>query len=445
LMSQDDPKGYYSQLGVAPSASAEAIKAAYRQLAKKLHPDIDRDAGAKARFQAVNAAYSTLSNPELRGAYDALRYANPAPLARDHKEEVEPICCSRCGKITAQPRSLVFYRVVSLILVTMRHPVQGIFCSACAHRTALYASFVSAVVGWWGFPWGPIWTIGSIFNNASGGKNSSAVEEKLIWYNALAFLSKGKLAISYALAQQSRRAEDSQIAISALKLIEYLQAAGVPATSRALKNPWGPRARTWLMHLGLLIVVPGTICVAIWQDEIQKKISNDTSVASPLLQKSPSAAPTAVPTRAQEKAQIPKCVFPPENGAVLTDNLRSKQKGHGLEIRNGTGGNAIVKVRDGNTGYLFASFYVAKGSVASFDNLPDGIYRFQYAFGDDLRADCRNFVQTTSASQFPDIETLHTQRTQNQIQRSRLSYTLYSVPSGNVRPETLDVAKFNAD
>lgn len=385
-MSRDDPKGYYSQLGVASSASAEAIKAAYRQLAKKLHPDIDRDAGAKARFQAVSEAYSVLSDPELRGAYDALRYANPASSPRDHSEEVEPICCSRCGRVTAQPRSLVFYRVISLILVTMRTPVQGIYCSACAKRTALLTSFISAIAGWWGFPWGPIWTIGSIFKNASGGKYSTAVEEKLIWYNALAFLSKGRLAISYALAQQSRKAEESQIAINALKLMEHLQAAGVPATSPLLKNPWSPSAGTWLLHLGLLVAVPGTICLAIWQDEIQKGVPKKASA----------------PTKAPEKAQIPKCVFPPENGAVLTSNLRSKETGHVLEIRNGSGGNAIVKIRDASTDHLFASFFVAKGSVSYF-NLPDGTYRFQYAFGNDLRADCRNFVQVASAAQFPDV------------------------------------------
>jgi hypothetical protein len=226
--------------------------------------------------------------------------------------------------------------------------------------------------------------------------------------------------------------------------MEHLQAAGVPATSPPLKNPWGTGASAWLVHLGLLVAVPSAICLAIWQDEIQKGVSNNSSFASTPPQKSSSVVARA-PTKAPEKAQISKCVFPPENGATLTNHLRSKETGHVLEIRNGSGGNAIVKVRDASTGYLFASFYVAKGGVASFNNLPDGTYRFQYAFGDDLRADCRNFIHVVSAAQFPDIESLYTQRTQNQIQYSHLSYTLYSVPSGNVRPETLDVEKFNAD
>ena len=114
-----DPKGYYARLGVPPNAGADEIKAAYRQLAKKLHPDVNKRPDAKTLFQAITEAYSILSDPELRSTYDASKYATTwEPQA----QELDPICCSRCGKVTAQPRSAVFYRVVSLLLVTMRTP-----------------------------------------------------------------------------------------------------------------------------------------------------------------------------------------------------------------------------------------------------------------------------------------------------------------------------------
>jgi DnaJ domain len=134
MASVKDPKGYYARLGVTASANAADIKKAYRQLAKAIHPDISRDAGAKARFQEINEAYAVLSDPDLRNKYDALQYSNPEPQKREANPE--PICCSRCGKITAQPRSTVFFRVVSLVLVTTRTPVQGIFCSLCARKAA---------------------------------------------------------------------------------------------------------------------------------------------------------------------------------------------------------------------------------------------------------------------------------------------------------------------
>ncbi|KAH2823188.1 hypothetical protein KXV85_001816, partial [Aspergillus fumigatus] len=108
-MTDRDPKGYYRRLAVEPEASADTIKAAFRQLAKKLHPDINKDANAKLLFQAINEAYDVLSNPDSRARYDSLAYSKPATQAQ--QTQIDPICCSRCGKTTAQPRSTVFYRV----------------------------------------------------------------------------------------------------------------------------------------------------------------------------------------------------------------------------------------------------------------------------------------------------------------------------------------------
>ena len=64
-------KDYYAVLGVDREASPDQIKKAYRQLAKRFHPDVNGgDAQAEARFKQIHEAYSTLGNPELRAAYN---------------------------------------------------------------------------------------------------------------------------------------------------------------------------------------------------------------------------------------------------------------------------------------------------------------------------------------------------------------------------------------
>lgn len=67
-------KNYYSILGVSEDASQEEIKRAYRELAKKYHPDKTRgDKKAEERFKEINEAYGILSDPEKRKKYDQLR------------------------------------------------------------------------------------------------------------------------------------------------------------------------------------------------------------------------------------------------------------------------------------------------------------------------------------------------------------------------------------
>ena len=65
-------KDYYQTLGVARDASEEAIKRAYRKLARKYHPDVSKERNAEERFKEVSEAYETLRDVEKRRAYDQL-------------------------------------------------------------------------------------------------------------------------------------------------------------------------------------------------------------------------------------------------------------------------------------------------------------------------------------------------------------------------------------
>lgn len=64
---------YYTVLGVAPDASKDDIKRAFKVLARKYHPDVSTEDDAQAKFQAVSEAYEILKDSEKRAEYDDLR------------------------------------------------------------------------------------------------------------------------------------------------------------------------------------------------------------------------------------------------------------------------------------------------------------------------------------------------------------------------------------
>ena len=61
---------FYAELGVAKGASDADIKRAYRNLARKYHPDVNDDAEAEARFKRIGQAYAVLSDSAKRARYD---------------------------------------------------------------------------------------------------------------------------------------------------------------------------------------------------------------------------------------------------------------------------------------------------------------------------------------------------------------------------------------
>ncbi len=69
-------RDYYEVLGVNKNSSADEIKRAYRKLAKKYHPDVNKEPDAEEKFKEVQEAYEVLSDGNKKAAYD--RYGHAA-------------------------------------------------------------------------------------------------------------------------------------------------------------------------------------------------------------------------------------------------------------------------------------------------------------------------------------------------------------------------------
>merc|ERR1719460_2408658 len=84
---------YYGRLGVTRNAEDKDIKNAYRKAARQWHPDVNPSEEAKEKFQAINEAYSVLSDKDLRARYDQFGEAGVkgqgAPNMQDFDLEID--------------------------------------------------------------------------------------------------------------------------------------------------------------------------------------------------------------------------------------------------------------------------------------------------------------------------------------------------------------------
>ena len=75
-----DKRDYYEVLGIQKGASADEIKKAYRQMAKKYHPDVNKnDPNAEEKFKEINEAYEILSDSDKKARYDQYGHAGVDP------------------------------------------------------------------------------------------------------------------------------------------------------------------------------------------------------------------------------------------------------------------------------------------------------------------------------------------------------------------------------
>lgn len=457
-----DPQGLYATLGVGPLADASEIKAAYRQQAKRLHPDINPAEQAAHDFIELTRAYRILRDGKRRSLYDATACSPAlADLIDPRDPNPKPLHCSRCGKVTAQPRYLRFHQVKTFLLWGRKTTVVGIFCRDCADRTAIAASTVTWLLGWWG-PLGPYRTIKALLRNLRGGDKPRTDNLWVLLHQARAFLAQDDKDIAVGLAEQAqsfaRNGEERN------RIAEIIRAAGKSTNpfARRLLNRWNPWSYAGLIQalpLAALVVAGGVAAavmlyhsqtesvtamitihpaqagetrhVAIDVLKVRQGPTNGDPVVA-LLDRfatvqvmdsvsggewvrilTPSGVTGYVPARylfggPGEDSKNRWC-SDQKGTALRTGDILMRRSGgeNRLSVKNDTDHDAVVRLKTQN-GRTLLAFFIAAGSDTLVNGIPAGTFRAVFATGHEYSRACGVFLEEMQTYIVPTAQVFQT-------------------------------------
>lgn len=432
-MSITDPNGYYSILELKPDAADSEIKSAYYRKAKQTHPDQNSSSDAKRKFQLVHEAYSILKDPSLRAKYDTSSIeTSSSPTKTDSKQSVDPIICSCCGALSAQPRYVIFYEVHSIVLMTTRHIIQGIFCSTCAKKKAVKSLAGTWLAGWWGIPYGPLYSIEAIFINSLGGKKPSYVNAKLLAHQAWYFATTGEIDIGRAtavdalnfvrkpLGKEPMNTDEKRLESQIQILLNTLNKNAKIKIIR-LQNSWTPLRRPICIQLIIALIIGSFIWRSATDDShytpSKTYYSNPprTALYPPPSQKPIYARPITAPNGKEW----------PLSAGYIENYPRENAKGLSSVTIDNSRNNSDVFVKlvflNGLKNTPVRTFFIPAYESFTLKNITAGKYDIRYQ---DLDSGNR-----TASEEF----TLEEIKDYSGTQFSNITITLYKVQNGNMR------------
>src|SRR5438876_758130 len=114
--------------------------------------------------------------------------------------------CQKCSTIDSTLTASVFNYAASAVFFSVRRVgSSGIFCAACRRKEAIKWSLLTAVLGWWGVPWGPIFTIQTLVRNARGGRQDKNLNAELLKAAGEALAARGETSEAIRALEASAR------------------------------------------------------------------------------------------------------------------------------------------------------------------------------------------------------------------------------------------------
>lgn len=499
LRSARDSKGYYAVLGLAPGAELSAIKTAYRERVKEVHPDRNASAGAAEEFQKLSEAYQVLRDMVRRAEYDSAGSGSDAGMDDDDlNSPAIPLACGTCGKVTAQPRYVVFHRVKSYLLWAKRFRLEGIFCRDCADRAAVRASTSTWAWGWWSPP-GLILTPLALIRNMLGGTKPARDNARLLIRQARAFFERGELDIARSLTDQAVRYARDPASLQRVEDLRF-KAAGFPG--RRLKDRWRLGGGAFLAQLMPLVALPvvAGVFVLIWNKPWDQPVAagvagihvvpaevgeirhvavtelkvrqapGDTAPVVALLDRFATATVVAAPEDAQwTKVRTPagilgwvpsRALYVGTGGAMKLEwcaenqgprpgageALSRRASGdHRLMIHNDGRKDAVVKLKT-QSGSTVVSYFIPATFNMVVTGIPEGTYLIEFATGSAWSRACGLFVDDMTALRMPYTVTFRHLSVARAASVSTLpSVTLIAAPGDAKAARSIDDERFIAD
>lgn len=396
---RDDPAGHYTTLGIDPDASDEAITAAFRAAARRVHPDVP-GTGDAAAFMRVREAYDVLADPDRRAAYD-----RDSQHATDRETEIGAEPDSNAGANGDDDALMPEAAEVEIPAVPWPRPT-GLSVGLWAGGAAVALAALAIGVGGLGRfrpPPTPARTVGP-------GPTSLAPMTP----------PPSAPAASQPAVPQPAAAPSPAPAGDAAS--GYILPAGGPATlwrhspSDNRYLPAGQLGAFTPLATGHLPAEGGMVAV-------RTPDGHEGFVYADRL--APGDAATA------ERA---RCIYdagaPPGNNEILT------RRGSGtaaVQVQNLRDQPAVLKLRDA-TGQLAASVFIAPRGTVALDHLPPGEYRPEFAFGELWSHSCGRFMAGMRPQRFAGFD---------RLDETATAQTQYTLPPDDAVDETDD--EFNRE
>lgn len=467
-----DPLGYYQALGILSDASQTIVKAVYRARAMELHPDRNKATSATKQFQELQRAYDVLSDTKARAAYDAqgsTATATSTSSAQSAAESTrdsasagrfEPIVCSRCATVSAQPRYRVFHSVIGYVVGATKRAHGGIVCSRCETIVALKATATTLAFGWWSIH-GFFWSICSILTNLVGGQRFPEQDVRILAHQAMYFDSVGNRELARAIAGQAysmafmarpssvqveKRASEGEdgdpLASLRTNLITYLESfEGQAKELRIASRTWGPR---FFSQFALVAVVVAALASWLVVD-MQRTAARQKEQAERMavieqerLQREGLERAEAAKVAANQSAALAKLRRPlPPSGLYKTLHPGDSEGRPSLKITTASGDHFYVKLVDWDTGAPVMSVFV-RGDEEIEVGVPAGVYRVNLASGTQWYGDKVRFGPDTNYSTIDSPTTFSVEG--NQLLGHELK--LINVVNGNLRRKPITATDF---